>query len=79
MHRLFPSVFLAAMLLIGSAGTSHAYLDPGTGSILLQSLIAGVVGGMVVIKMYWRKVKTFFSGGRAARRPDTDEPGFEKD
>lgn len=43
------------------SGTAHAYLDPGTGSILLQGLIAGVAGGLVVMKLYWAKVKSFFS------------------
>jgi len=37
-----------------------AYLDPGTGSILLQGLVAGVAGGIVAVKLYWGKVKHFF-------------------
>ena len=47
--------------LLLTTGTSHAYLDPGTGSILLQGLIAGIAGGIVVMKLYWTKVKSFFS------------------
>jgi len=38
-----------------------AYLDPGTGSFILQMLIAFAVGASFFIKMYWRKVKNFFS------------------
>ena len=38
-----------------------AYIDPGTGSILLQGLLAGVAGLLVVMKLYWGRVKNFFS------------------
>ena len=49
------------LCLLLTTGTSHAYLDPGTGSILLQGLIAGVAGGLVVIRLYWARAKSFFS------------------
>jgi len=38
-----------------------AYLDPGTGSFLIQLLIGGIVGAMVFLKAYWTKIKAFFS------------------
>lgn len=37
-----------------------AYLDPGTGSIILQVIIAGLCGGLFAIKLFWRQFKTFF-------------------
>jgi hypothetical protein len=37
-----------------------AYLDPGTGSMLLQVLIAVLMGMGITIKIYWQKVKDFF-------------------
>ena len=40
--------------------TSHAYLDPGTGSFVFQMIIAGVVGGLFAIKTFWRKIISFF-------------------
>ncbi len=36
-----------------------AYLDPGTGSLLLQMLIAGIIGAMYTIKLYWYRLKIF--------------------
>ena len=48
----------------------HAYLDPGTGSMLLQGLIAGVAGAMLVVKLYWARFKTFFSGKRSDNQTD---------
>ena len=37
-----------------------AYLDPGSGSYLLQLIIAGFLGGLFVIRMSWDKIKAFF-------------------
>ena len=38
-----------------------AYLDGGTGSIVLQAIIAALAGGIFYIKVYWKRVKSFFS------------------
>jgi hypothetical protein len=42
--------------------TPPAYIDPGTGSLLIQVLIGVIVGGLVVAKIFWNRVKTFFKG-----------------
>lgn len=41
--------------------SAFAYLDPGTGSIILQMLIAGIVGAMYTIKLYWYRLKVFIA------------------
>ncbi len=52
-----------------------AYVDPGAGSMLLQGLIAAIAAGLVVIKLYWYKVKAFlFRRGQKANSP-VDSPG----
>jgi len=38
-----------------------AYLDPGTGSLILQLLIAGIIGAMYTIKLYWYRLKIFIA------------------
>jgi len=38
------------------------YLDPGTGSIILQSALAGIAVAMGVLRLYWYRLKAFFSG-----------------
>lgn len=38
-----------------------AYLDPGTGSMMLQALIAGFVAIGVTGGIYWRRFKKFFT------------------
>ncbi|MFQ5739021.1 MAG: hypothetical protein ACE5JX_08390 [Acidobacteriota bacterium] len=39
-----------------------AYLDPGSGSMLLQLLLGGVAGAFVLVKLFWRRITTFFTG-----------------
>lgn len=53
------SAFIAAVLAAWTA-PAYAYLDPTTGSILLQGLLAGVAGVMVVGRLYWARLKAFF-------------------
>ena len=33
-----------------------AYLDPGSGSVLLQALAGGLAALGVVLKLYWRRL-----------------------
>ena len=39
-----------------------AYLDPGSGSFLLQLIIAGFLGLAFALRAYWTKIKSFFQG-----------------
>lgn len=39
---------------------AHAYLDPGTGSIILQLLLGGIAGIAMVGKLYWHRLTSFF-------------------
>jgi hypothetical protein len=41
---------------------AHAYLDPGTGSMLLQGAIAGIATAAYAIRLYWFRIKAFLSG-----------------
>ena len=52
-------VFLVLSQMI-FAKEVYAYLDPGTGSYFLQLAIAALLGGLYAIKLFWKKIKTFF-------------------
>ena len=55
--------------------TFVSYLDPGSGSFILQILIAALVGGLFVIKMYWKRISDFFRNLFSKGRSDTgNEP-----
>ncbi|MBG0785917.1 MAG: hypothetical protein H0S79_12540 [Anaerolineaceae bacterium] len=41
------------------------YLDPGSGSFIIQMLLAGLLGIAVAIRIYWKKIVAFFRRGKA--------------
>jgi hypothetical protein len=45
-----------------------AYLDPGSGSYLIQLLLATLLGSLFLLRTYWGRVKAFFQG-----KPPPDE------
>ena len=51
-------------------GDALAYLDPGTGSILLQGLIAAVAATVTYASLYWQRTKAWLRGLR--KRPPGD-------
>ena len=44
------------------------YLDPGSGSVILQALVGGVAAVTVTAKLWWKRVTGIF------RRNQDDEP-----
>ena len=36
---------------------AFAYLDPATGSIIIQALIGALAGTAITLKIYWHKIK----------------------
>jgi len=66
--------FLFVLLLpwLVAPKTAQAYLDPGTGSILLQLIIGGVAGLGVIAKLYWHRVRSFF--GASKKDPQEEQP-----
>jgi hypothetical protein len=56
-HLLFLSVLFA--------GPACAYIDPGTGSLVLQFLLAGFFASAFFIKTQWKRIKTLFGSKKA--------------
>ena len=54
---------LAAIVIPGLlySAPASAYLDPGTGSILLQGLLAGVAAVAAAGSIFWQRIKSAFS------------------
>ena len=50
----------AALLLLSSM-PAYAYLDPATGSIIIQALLAGLVGALLAGKIFFAQIKSYFS------------------
>ncbi len=69
MKKRLPWIFAFAFLFGVEPTCAYAYLDPGTGSVLLQSIIAGIAGSLFAIRTYWTRIVRFF---RAERSEQTD-------
>lgn len=51
-----------------------AYLDPGSGSFIVQMLLAGGLGLAFLVKTYWRKIKGLFTKDKMeSPQPSNDE------
>jgi len=47
------------LIFIFSSKQACAYLDPGTGSYVLQILVGALIGASVGFRMCWNKIKSF--------------------
>ena len=50
------------------------YLDPGSGSFIIQMLLAGLLGIAVGVRIYWKKIVAFFNKNQGVQgQDDLDE------
>ena len=49
-----------------------AYLDPGSGSMLVQLLLGGVAGAAVIVKLGWQSFRDMFRSS-GADKPKSNE------
>jgi hypothetical protein len=54
--------------------TPLPYLDPGSGSFLIQLLIAALLGLAVAVRASWGKIKGWFGIKPKTDEDDDDEP-----
>ncbi len=54
------------------------YLDPGSGSFLIQLLLAVLLGAGVAVRMYWSKIKSLFGKKDAQPEPVADREETEE-
>ncbi len=55
-------LLLAASVLLLAPVPAFAYIDPGTGSYLVQLLIGGVLASGFIIKTQWKRLTAWFKG-----------------
>ena len=65
MRHLIDSIMNATLLiliyLIVQPKEAHAYIDPASGSYVIQIIIAFMLGGLFAIKTFWRSIKNYFT------------------
>ncbi len=70
-------IIITTVIALTFAVPAYAYLDPGSGSIILQGILAAIAGILATIKLYWRKLKNFCR--RCLGKPVEEEPKKKDD
>jgi hypothetical protein len=78
MSRISTLTTLLLVLLYSVSLTEEAlaYLDPGSGSMMLQLLLGGIVGVAAILKLYWNSFTGLFW---RKKHQDNSTPPFEVD
>ena len=63
---------LASHILSGLA-SPDLYLDPGSGSILVQLILAVLLGSGIFLRTQWSKIKSLFGGEKPSEEEDVDD------
>lgn len=74
--KLHFILLLLALVLIFPP-RAHAYLDPGTGSYILQIAAATIFGGLFFLKTFWRQITDFI--GKLLGKGKKSEKDSSKD
>lgn len=60
-YHLSRASLRLALLLVVIPDASYGYIDPGSGSFLLQAALAGLLGLSFTLKSFWRSLKDRFT------------------
>jgi len=55
--KILLSILAIIILHEIAFSNAYAYLDPGTGSLVIQLIIGALAGVGITIKVYWVKIK----------------------
>lgn len=72
---LIPGVMLTVLAL--SVEPVYAYIDPGTGSMIIQAIAAAVLTAGAMAGVFWRSIKNFFmslGSWRTHHENEKDQP-----
>ena len=56
---MIKQIFIIFIFLLISTVNSYAYLDPGTGSMIITAIAAAIASVATFISFYWNKLKNF--------------------
>lgn len=68
---IFAAVFISVLC---HGGPAFAYLDPGTGSMLLQLLLGGIAGVLIAARLYWSRLKRLLFWRKSSQKTAPDPP-----
>ena len=66
------SIIFALYFVWMSETQVDAYLDPGSGSMLVQLLLGGAAGAAVIVKLGWDRFKDIFRSSKTKQTKPND-------
>ncbi len=74
-RQVVSIILLTLLAIFALSSQARAYVDPGTGSYILQMVIAGLLGSLFTIKLFGKRIRAFlqkrFSGGESGQEDDS--------
>ena len=68
------SLTISALVLLLTMNSAYAYLDPGSGSAILQGIIAALAAIAVTLKLYWHRLLCFLGLRKRVDYSDDKHP-----
>ena len=72
-RSLTNAVVWAVLLLFVCAQHAQAYIDPGSGSYVLQLILAGLLGAGVAVRIYWKRIRASILRVFSSRQGEVDD------
>ena len=66
---------LATLIFVATPITAQAYIDPGTGGLAVQTLLAAIATALVTVKLWWSRLLNLFRKDKKTKK----EPSQEQD
>jgi hypothetical protein len=63
LNQSLRAIFLVALAMFATEREARAYTDPGTGALLWQMMVAGLVG----VGFYFRRITGWFKNRKGPR------------
>lgn len=62
LHLAGLTVLFSVFVYVPSA---QAYIDPGSGSMILQAIVASIAAGFAFIGVFWQRIKSKLFGNKS--------------
>lgn len=72
MHWFGSLILIVLFLSLITPSAAYAYLDPGSGSMLLQLVLGGLAGLAVIAKLYWHRLLGLFGMNAPQEEGDSE-------
>ena len=79
MPSLKTLMISSLVLVLILTDVAQAYLDPGTGSFLIQFLLAGLFGVILSIRIFWGSVKSGLLRLLGKKKDEPNDKPYNKD